>query len=90
MPITVEVTDEVFKLVSKDGNKYEKQVAYISLPDKRYPVEMKIFVSSEGPFMPGNYVIDDKSFQVNNYGDLKIGRLVLNPVPVKAAARAAG
>lgn len=96
---TTTVTPRVINI--KNGPKagqtttfYEQEV-YITLPDadgnpRPYPMAMTINIDADKgqqPYPPGVYIVDDRSFYLDRFRTLAVGRLHLRPVqPVRAAA----
>jgi hypothetical protein len=65
---------------------FRVQAGYAHIPGKPYPVEFEIGLGTEQePYAPGFYTVGSESLYVDRYGQLNLGRLVLEPVK---AARA--
>lgn len=73
----------------KDGTQYlfNEQTAAIEKGED-FPVPFRIRLGDgQPPYPPGHYLVDSSSFEVGQYGDLKIGRRVML-VPVAPADKA--
>lgn len=69
-----------------DGWTSRKQTAYVHLPDKAYPQEIKIRLEDgQAPYPKGNYTLAPESIYIDKYKSLAIGAKL---VPL-AAQRAA-
>jgi hypothetical protein len=62
------------------GKAYEiqEQTGYMVTEDERKRIVVPLR-NGQSPFAPGRYVISAESFVVDQFGGLKIGRLVLLP-----------
>lgn len=75
---------------------FYEQEAYITLPDadgnpRPYPMPLTLNIDvdrQQQPYQPGLYLIDERSFYIDRFKSLAVGRLYLRPIapPVKAAA----
>lgn len=83
--IKIEVhANDLLQRNSNAGKPYSLQVGYLHSPNSRYPVRIEYWVpQGTQPLPPGDYVLDDQSFVVEN------GRLTLRPVltPALKAAK---
>ena len=58
-----------------------KQDAWAHIEGQPYPVRIGFNLEENAaPFQPGMYVLDERSFYVDKFGNLSIGRLILSPV----------
>lgn len=83
-----EVKTETKTKKDKSGT-YQLQEAWAHCLERdgspsRHPVRMNVFVPTDGnntpqPYKPGHYVLDPRSFRINQYGSLEIGFLQLMP-----------
>jgi len=66
----------------KTGKEYciREQSGYLKLPDFKYPQRFKFALEDDAqPYAAGNYTLDPVSLWVNQYGELKLGRVRLLP-----------
>lgn len=78
-----------FNWVDKQGvtRTSHKQKAYVHLPEKPYPVEVKLRVDDPSKaYPPGVYTLGGKSFWVDRYGQLSCSPVL---VPTAEKLRAA-
>lgn len=62
-----------------------RQMAEVDRGDG-YALPFSIGLGQRPPYPPGDYDIDPQSFELSDYGDLRLGRYVdLVPLPHKAA-----
>ncbi|MDT8385161.1 MAG: single-stranded DNA-binding protein [Gammaproteobacteria bacterium] len=76
----------------KTGNPFSirNQFGWIHLRDKPYPMELKIQLDDQQqPYPPGEYQVDEKSFVIDRFQNLSVGRLKLLPLHVSSKTRAA-
>lgn len=67
--------------ISKAGKPYELRVQTALLHRDDEVQKFNVILGrDQTPYAPGNYVLGDDSFRVNDFGDLVIGRLNLSPV----------
>lgn len=69
---------ETIRGTGQSGRPYEmrKQAAYLFQGEEVRRIELMLG-RDQSPYAPGFYGIDDRSFEVDRFGNLKIGRLVL-------------
>ncbi|KXU35586.1 hypothetical protein AXE65_06250 [Ventosimonas gracilis] len=75
----------------KTGKPYciREQRAYLKLPHFKYPQEIKLPVPDELPsYAAGMYTLDTESFWVNEFKELKLGRVRLKPATTSTSSRA--
>ncbi len=76
---------------------FHEQEAYIFLLDadgnpRPYPMLTTLNIDIEKgqqPYQPGVYVVDDRSFYLDRFRQLAVGKLVLRPAVAQAPAKAA-
>lgn len=90
MQVVVKVRDVQEKrgTSAKSGKPYliRYQEGWVSLDGETR--RLKIGLADENPgYAPGLYEVDDKSFFVDQYSELSLGKLVLRQVPAQAVAR---
>lgn len=86
MKIQVKSTDvETLRGTGKSGKAYEmrKQAAYLLQDEEVRRIEL-LLNREQAPYPPGFYAVDDRSYEVDNFGNLKIGRLILTPLAERA------
>lgn len=85
MRIEIQSTD----LFTKSGNakttgkpySIRKQDAWAHIEGQPYPVRISFNLEDNAaPYQIGMYVLDERSFYVDKFGNLSIGRLLLNPI----------
>ena len=67
--------DEHSGVSRKTGNPFtiRKQEAWAQLPGQPHPLRIKIPLAREqSAYPPGNYSLDSRSFEVNQYGELAL------------------
>jgi len=77
---------------AKTGNDYciRTQGAYLKLPHFKYPQALKITLPDDVPSYPvGAYTVDPESFWINEFKELKLGRLRLKPAQAAQQPRPA-
>lgn len=86
--LKVEMTDKVkagtFR--KRDGSvvAFRDQEAYVVLPGKKFPVEFRVRLDEGQPAYPaGVFQISTQSFEVGQFGDLRLGTLVLEQIAAK-------
>ena len=62
-----------------------RQSGYIETGDEIRRVDVPL-LRDQTPYALGLYMIDDRSYRVNDFGRLEIGRLVLSPLTSARAA----
>lgn len=80
---TVEVKRGIAQRTQK-AYEIQEQSAYLVTSDERKKIVIGLRHGQQ-PYAVGRYLIGDDSFQVDNFGGLKIGRLVLTPHTVQSA-----
>jgi hypothetical protein len=72
---------ETVRGTGQSGRPYEmrKQAAYLLQGEEVRRIELMLG-RDQSPYAPGFYSIDDRSYEVDRFGNLKIGRLVLAPL----------
>ncbi len=89
MEMKIEIKDtkvDTFSGRSKTGNDFvsHKQTAYLYIPNKPYPIEIKLRLDSENNTYPtGMYELEQESFYVNKYQQIAINPVL---VPIRKAA----
>lgn len=80
-------TVEVKRGTGKSGRDYEisEQTGYMVTQDERRRIVIALR-KGQTPFAPGAYVLADDSFSVDDYGQLKIGRLTIIPAAQRKVA----
>lgn len=74
---TVEVKSGIARASGK-GYEIHEQTAYLITSDERKRIVLSL-KKGQSPYAVGRYVINDESFIVDQFGGLKIGRLMLLP-----------
>jgi len=92
--IEIESTEVAMKQgkAAKTGNDYciRTQGAYLKLPHFKYPQALKITLPDDVPSYPvGTYTLDTESFWINEFKELKLGRVRLKPVTTSTVAKPA-
>jgi len=89
MKISIEDTNLIQK-TSKQNKPYFLQQGYAHLVNtdgspKRYPQEILIFPQRDGagnsvPYQKGDYLLQDSSFSINNFGSLELNFVNLEKI----------
>lgn len=81
---TVEVKSGVARATGR-GYEIQEQTGYLVTSDERKRVVISLRKGQQ-PYKPGRYEISAESFVVDQFGSLKIGRLMLLPAVGSKAA----
>lgn len=81
---TVEVKRGISARTQKSYEIHE-QTAYLVTADERRRIVLSL-KAGQTPYAPGRYVINPESFVVDQFGSLRIGRLMLLPLTNTKAA----
>jgi len=77
---------------TKTGKDYciRTQEGYLKLPHFKYPQAIKFMLEDQAaPYAVGTYTLDTESFWINEFKELKLGRVRLKPFAGNTVARPA-
>lgn len=88
MPICIVKSAIVDERVLPNGNIIRSQTVGLELGNG-FQLPFRVGLGKRAAYQPGEYDIDPKSFALNSYGDLTLGKYVdLVPIPQHKAAPA--